>query len=224
MPNTLPGVRVHLGNSRRVSRCHDQRRLIASSPNGRSDSGRTVWTVSRRIAFTGDNRSADVGASVGRASGAKVHYLAPGTSVRGWPINQQIQVPRHLLPAAWRALPSRSLTPPQILTGRIPILDVEPVVEGGSRPAKAAEDELITVGATVFREGHDLIGVEVVLVDPSGAEVAVEPMHPVGEGMDRWEGAIRPGPNPASGRSLFARGPIQSRPGCTVRRSRSRRH
>ena len=94
--------------------------------------------------------------------------------------------------AAWRALPSRSLTPPQILNGRIPILDVEPVVEGGSRPAKAAEDELITVGATVFREGHDLIGVEVVLIDPTGAEFAVSPMHPVGEGMDRWEGAVRP--------------------------------
>lgn len=93
---------------------------------------------------------------------------------------------------AWRDLPSRSLTPPQILTGRIPILDVEPAVESGRRPAKAAEGELIAVSATVFREGHDLISVEAVLLDPAGAEVEVVAMHPIGEGMDRWEGSIRP--------------------------------
>ena len=93
---------------------------------------------------------------------------------------------------AWHALPSRSLTPPPILTGRIPILDVEPTVESGRRPAKAAAGELITVSATVFREGHDLIGVEVVLRDPAGNEVDCSPMHPVGEGMDRWEGSVRP--------------------------------
>ncbi len=84
------------------------------------------------------------------------------------------------------------MTPPEILTGRIPILDVEPAVESGRRPAKAAEGELITVSATAFREGHDLIGVEVVLNDPSGAAVHVAPMHPIGEGMDRWEGEVRP--------------------------------
>ncbi len=94
--------------------------------------------------------------------------------------------------AAWRALPSRSLTPPPVLTGRIPILDVEPVVESGRRPAKAAEGELVTIQATVFREGHDLIGVEAVLLDPAGAEVEVSRMYPIGEGMDRWEGALRP--------------------------------
>jgi len=78
------------------------------------------------------------------------------------------------------------------LTGRIPILDVEPAVESGRRPAKAAEGELIAVSATVFREGHDLIAVEAVLVDPSGVEVDVALMHPIGEGMDRWEGSVRP--------------------------------
>jgi starch synthase (maltosyl-transferring) len=50
--------------------------------------------------------------------------------------------------------------------GRIPILDIEPVVECGSRPAKAVTGESFEVSATVFREGHGLIGVGAVLRDP----------------------------------------------------------
>ena len=50
--------------------------------------------------------------------------------------------------------------------GRIPILDVEPVVECGGRPAKAVVGETFQVSATVFREGHGLIGVGAVLRDP----------------------------------------------------------
>ena len=50
--------------------------------------------------------------------------------------------------------------------GRIPILDVEPVVEEGRRPAKAVAGETFQVSATVFREGHGVIGTGVVLRDP----------------------------------------------------------
>src|ERR1700693_2062670 len=50
--------------------------------------------------------------------------------------------------------------------GRIPILDVEPAVDCGIRPAKAVTGETFEVSATVFREGHGIIGVGVVLRDP----------------------------------------------------------
>ena len=41
------------------------------------------------------------------------------------------------------------------MVGRIPILDVTPVVDLGRRPAKAIVGEPFPVSATVFREGHD---------------------------------------------------------------------
>ncbi|MEY4322841.1 MAG: hypothetical protein RL410_622 [Actinomycetota bacterium] len=55
--------------------------------------------------------------------------------------------------------------------GRFPIFDVWPVVDFGRRPAKAVEGERIRVRATSTREGHDSLGVSVVLTDPSGAEI-----------------------------------------------------
>ena len=45
--------------------------------------------------------------------------------------------------------------------GRIPILDVEPAVDCGRRPAKAVNGETFQVSATVFREGNGTIGVGV---------------------------------------------------------------
>ena len=48
------------------------------------------------------------------------------------------------------------------------------------------------VGATVFREGHDLVGASAVLYDPRGQEAQRVRLHPVGEGLDRWGGLIRP--------------------------------
>ena len=52
--------------------------------------------------------------------------------------------------------------------GRIPISKVWPEVDGGAFPAKAFEGEVITFGATSFREGHDLIGVELLITSPKG--------------------------------------------------------
>ena len=59
------------------------------------------------------------------------------------------------------------------MIGRIVISDVSPVVSAGQWPAKAVVDELIPVSATVFREGHDLVGANVVVTDPAGREGAV---------------------------------------------------
>ncbi len=50
--------------------------------------------------------------------------------------------------------------------GRLPILNVTPVVEAGRWPAKAFVGEVIPFGATVFREGHDALGVELLLTSP----------------------------------------------------------
>ncbi|WP_299051519.1 maltotransferase domain-containing protein [uncultured Nocardioides sp.] len=58
------------------------------------------------------------------------------------------------------------------MVGRIPVMDVSPVVDLGRLPAKATVGEPFPVTATVFREGHDRLGAEVVLVDPSGGRRA----------------------------------------------------
>ena len=50
--------------------------------------------------------------------------------------------------------------------GRFPILDVWPSVANG-RPAKGAVGEPIKIRATVTREGHDSLGVSVVLTSPN---------------------------------------------------------
>ena len=58
------------------------------------------------------------------------------------------------------------------MVGRIPVMDVSPVVAGGKYPAKAAVGEPFTVSALVFREGHDALNADVVLTDPDGQTTA----------------------------------------------------
>lgn len=69
--------------------------------------------------------------------------------------------------------------------GRIPIRDLSPRQPEDLWPAKAFAGEVVPFEATVFREGHDLIGVDLILTDPSGAST-VHRLHPIGEGIDRW--------------------------------------
>ncbi|TKV27472.1 alpha-1,4-glucan--maltose-1-phosphate maltosyltransferase [Arthrobacter sp. NamB2] len=76
--------------------------------------------------------------------------------------------------------------------GRIPITAVSPVVEDGRFPAKGIPGSDIAVGATVFREGHDQLGVSAVLYDAKGKEVQRVRMTPVGSGLDRWAGTLTP--------------------------------
>ena len=70
--------------------------------------------------------------------------------------------------------------------GRIPILDVQPAVECGSRPAKAVTGESFGVSATVFREGHGEIGVGVVLRDPDRNASPPVLMQLLAPGTDRY--------------------------------------
>ena len=53
------------------------------------------------------------------------------------------------------------------MVGRIPITNVMPLVDLGRQSAKATVGEPFPVTATVFREGHDRLGAEVVLTDPT---------------------------------------------------------
>jgi starch synthase (maltosyl-transferring) len=70
--------------------------------------------------------------------------------------------------------------------GRIPILGLSPEVDGGAWPAKAFSGEVVPFEATAFREGHDLIGVDLLLLAPSGEQTAHR-MHPLGADQpDRW--------------------------------------
>ncbi|EST28464.1 alpha-1,4-glucan:maltose-1-phosphate maltosyltransferase [Streptomycetaceae bacterium MP113-05] len=78
------------------------------------------------------------------------------------------------------------------MIGRIPVLDVQPLVDCGRRPAKAVAGETFTVSATVFREGHDAVGANVVLRDPSGRQAPWTPMRELTPGSDRWGAEVTP--------------------------------
>ncbi|QDY79098.1 alpha-1,4-glucan--maltose-1-phosphate maltosyltransferase [Streptomyces qinzhouensis] len=78
------------------------------------------------------------------------------------------------------------------MIGRIPVLDVSPLVDCGRRPAKAVVGEAFEIGATVFREGHDAVAANVVLRDPGGQPGAWTPMREAAPGSDRWSAVVVP--------------------------------
>ncbi|XTK02179.1 maltotransferase domain-containing protein [Clavibacter nebraskensis] len=71
--------------------------------------------------------------------------------------------------------------------GRIPILSLTPQIEDDLWPAKSFVHDVVPFGATIFREGHDLIGADVLLTDPSGSvtehRMSLDATKP---GLDRW--------------------------------------
>ncbi|RYU09343.1 alpha-1,4-glucan--maltose-1-phosphate maltosyltransferase [Nocardioides iriomotensis] len=78
------------------------------------------------------------------------------------------------------------------MVGRIPVMDVTPVVEGGRYPAKGTVGEPLPVTAHVFREGHDALNADVVLIDPKGRRRAPVRMHKVPEKVDLWTAEVVP--------------------------------
>ncbi len=72
------------------------------------------------------------------------------------------------------------------MIGRIPISDVQPVIECGRRPAKAVAGETFDVSATVFREGHEAPGAGVVLFAPDGQRQPLVRMYEGVPGTDRY--------------------------------------
>ncbi len=77
------------------------------------------------------------------------------------------------------------------MTGRLGIDDVTPTVGDGRHPAKAVIGEVIPIGATVWREGHDAVAANVVWrkVGSRGAAHHVR-MEPGGVGTDRFEAVV----------------------------------
>ena len=70
--------------------------------------------------------------------------------------------------------------------GRIPIRDLAPQQPENNWPAKAYAGEVVPFQATVFIEGHDVLGVDLLLTNPDGLQ-GKHRMHPVGAGLDRFE-------------------------------------
>jgi starch synthase (maltosyl-transferring) len=72
------------------------------------------------------------------------------------------------------------------MIGRIPVLDVRPLVACGRLSAKAVVGEAFDVTATIFREGHEAVAASVVLRDPAGRSGPWTPMRELAPGSDRW--------------------------------------
>lgn len=69
--------------------------------------------------------------------------------------------------------------------GRIPIRFLAPQQPEARWPAKAYRGEVVPFEATVFREGHDLLGVRLIVTDPEGRSTTYR-MRPIAPGTDRW--------------------------------------
>lgn len=78
------------------------------------------------------------------------------------------------------------------MVGRIPIMNVTPLVDLGRLPAKATVGEPFPVRATVFREGHDKLGAEVVLIGPDGKRRPPVRMRKHPDIVDRYETWVTP--------------------------------
>jgi starch synthase (maltosyl-transferring) len=63
-------------------------------------------------------------------------------------------------------------------------------VGGGRWPARAVVGETLTVRATVFREGHDLVGAGVVLRGPDGRKRPRVAMTEINHGLAQWEADV----------------------------------
>jgi starch synthase (maltosyl-transferring) len=78
------------------------------------------------------------------------------------------------------------------MVGRIPIMAVTPVIEGGRYPAKATVGESFPVSALVFREGHDALSADVVLTAPDGKRRPRTPMIKDPHEPDLWHAEVTP--------------------------------
>jgi starch synthase (maltosyl-transferring) len=84
----------------------------------------------------------------------------------------------------------RNVTSRTVRAGRIPVTRLTPALPDPRWNPKAFGGEVVPFRATVFREGHDLVGAMLVLTSPSGVEVR-ERMYPLAPGTDGWEARVR---------------------------------
>jgi len=74
--------------------------------------------------------------------------------------------------------------------GRIPIRALRPRQRENLWAANSYVGEVVPFEATVFREGHDLLHVELELTDPAGA-TTTHRMREIAKGTDRWCSQVR---------------------------------
>ena len=79
------------------------------------------------------------------------------------------------------------------MINRFPITEIAPSVFFGGEflPVKAVAGEEIEISATIFREGHDALGADVLLFDHNGAEISRTRMHEEANGSHRYSAVIR---------------------------------
>src|SRR5664279_2679051 len=90
---------------------------------------------------------------------------------------------RQVMPATVTAARSESL-------GRIPIRALSPQQPENRWPATGYVGEVIPFEATVFREGHGLLRVELVLTHPDEG-ITLHPMELIAAGTDRWRAEVQ---------------------------------
>ena len=81
--------------------------------------------------------------------------------------------------------------PAPTVTPRIPLTLPFPSVPGGRYRPSAYVGDAVPFTVTAFREGHDLIGVQVRLFSPSGDE-SLHRLSPLNDGFDRWMTTVAP--------------------------------
>ncbi|MFI1696345.1 DUF3416 domain-containing protein [Streptomyces galilaeus] len=149
-------------------------------------------TPPRTAAPPSSERSATAGPAAAERSSAKRSSPKQSPTEQS-PPDQSLteQAPTGQSPPQ-RSSPERSAAGGGTAVGRIPVLDVRPVVLRGRRPAKAVAGETFQVSATVFREGHDAVAANVVLRDPDGRPGPWTPMRELAPGTDRWGADVTP--------------------------------
>ncbi len=71
---------------------------------------------------------------------------------------------------------------------RILVKDVQPQIDCGRYPVKRVVGEEVVVSATIFRDGHDVLGAAVKYRSPGGRRWREAPLEPLGN--DRWRGSF----------------------------------
>jgi starch synthase (maltosyl-transferring) len=87
---------------------------------------------------------------------------------------------RRVAPASSVALPAQ----------RVVIEGVLPQIDGGRYPVKRVVGDVVTIGADVYKDGHDLLGARIAYRAPDERQWAYAPMT-YDEPQDRWSGSFR---------------------------------
>ncbi len=83
-------------------------------------------------------------------------------------------------------MPSKATKPP----ARIQIQNVEPQTDCGRFAVKATRGDAVVVGATIFRDGHEVLGAAVRYKERGVTRWREAPLEPLGN--DRWRGEFVP--------------------------------